>query len=378
MAKKSEKKTIEPERDELAQSIADALNKLNKDGEKVAYFLDGYDESPTEFTDFISTGATMLDLIISNKKHGGIAAGRITEITGLEGSGKSLLAAHILANAQKMGASTVFIDTESAVNVDFFRAVGLDTSKTLWVQADTVEKIFDQITHLIEHIRKRPEYKDKLIAIVVDSVAAASTEREMESDFGKDGYATDKAIIISKGMRKLTNLIAKERIALVFTNQLRFKMNAPSFSDPYTTSGGKGISYHASTRLRLKQVGKIKNAEGKIVGVQVEAETQKNRLGPPHRKTEFEIYFDRGIDDYNSWLKALKEHKLIKQVGAWYAYDDNGTEIKFQSKDFPKFLDEDPVRKEKLYDQICELTIMKYSTEFDPDSVSIEEASEHE
>jgi recombination protein RecA len=380
MAKTDKKVIQEPDRDELAQLIAISLNKMNKDSDQVAFFLDGRESTPTDFTDFISTGATMLDVAISNRPNGGIAVGRITELTGLEGSGKSLIGAQMIANTQKRGGVGVLIDTETAVNAEFFKAVGIDMNKLVYVQLQTVEEIFDAITTIIEEVRKDPKKRDKLVTIVVDSVAAASTKKEMEADFGKDGYATDKAIIISKAMRKITGLLGRERIALVFTNQLRQKMNAMAFSDPWTTSGGKAIAFHASTRLRLSLLGKISNSSGDVIGVKVKANVVKNRLGPPHRTAEFEIYFNRGIDDLGSWLKVLKENKMIKQAGAWYAYVDpiTGEETKFQSKDFQGFLDADPIRKQVLYSEICDSLIMKYQSEFDPEDVSIMAATEDE
>lgn len=373
-----EKKTIdEPNRDELASLIAESLNKMNKDSDQIAFFLDGREETPTDFTDFISTGATILDVAISNRANGGIAVGRITELTGLEGSGKSLLGAQLIANTQARGGVGVLIDTETAVNADFFKAVGIDITKLVYVQLQTVEEIFDAITTIIEKVRTGKD-KNKLVTIVVDSVAAASTKKEMEADFGKDGYATDKAIIISKAMRKITGLLGRERIALVFTNQLRQKMNAMAFSDPWTTSGGKAIAFHASTRLRLATTGKISNSSGDVIGVKVKANVVKNRLGPPHRTAEFEIYFNRGIDDTGAWLSILKENKLVKQAGAWYAYVDptTGEETKFQSKEFTKFLEDNKERKEYLYNQICDSLIMKYQSEFDPDTVNITGASD--
>ena len=377
MAKLEKKVIQEPDRDELAQLIAESLNKMNKDSDQIAYFLDGREATPTDFTDFISTGATILDVAISNRPHGGIAVGRITELTGLEGSGKSLLGAQLIANTQRRGGVGVLIDTETAVNPEFFRAVGIDMNKLVYVHLQTVEEIFDAITTIIEKVRAGKD-KDKLVTIVVDSVAAASTKKEMEADFGKDGYATDKAIIISKAMRKITGLLGRERIALVFTNQLRQKMNAMAFSDPWTTSGGKAIAFHASTRLRLATTGKISNSNGDVIGVKVKASVVKNRLGPPHRTAEFEIYFNRGIDDLGSWLSVMKEHKLVKQAGAWYTYvdEDTGEETKFQSKEFAGFLDANPARKEKLYEQICDTLIMKYQTEFDPEAINITGASD--
>jgi hypothetical protein len=147
-----------------------------------------------------------------------------------------------------------------------------------------------------------------------------------------------------------------------------------------TTSGGKAIAFHASTRLRLSLLGKISNSSGDVIGVKVKANVVKNRLGPPHRTAEFEIYFNRGIDDLGSWLKVLKENKMVKQAGAWYVYVDPVTEVetKFQSKDFQAFLDADPIRKEALYSEICDSLIMKYQSEFDPEDVSIMAATEDE
>jgi len=372
-----EKKTKKPvpsaDRDELAQIIADSLNKLNKDSEQIAYFLDGKEGTPTDFTDFISTGATMLDIAVSNRPYGGIAVGRITELTGLEGSGKSLVGAQLIANTQKRGGVAVLIDTETAVNPEFFKAVGINMNKLVYVHISTVEDIFDAITNIIEKVRTGKD-KEKLVTIIVDSVAAASTKKEMEADFGKDGYATDKAIIISKAMRKITGLLGRERIALVFTNQLRQKMNAPAFSDPWTTSGGKAIAFHASTRIRLSVIGKINDSNKNVVGVKVKAVVVKNRLGPPHRIAEFDIYFDRGIDDYGSWLDVLKNNGLVKQSGAWYTLVDESTgeEIKFQSKDFPKILEEDLPRKEAIYQKICDELIMKYKSEYNPDAMVLD------
>jgi len=370
---KKKKPVPSADRDELAQLIADSLNKANKEGQ-VAFFLDGEEATPTDLTTFISTGNDILDLAISNRPNGGIAVGRITELTGLEASGKSLVGAALIANTQKRGGVAVLIDTENAVNEEFFEAVGIDMKKLVYNQADTVEDIFDNIVNIIEKVRSSNGKNDKLVTIVVDSVAAASTKAELAADFDKDGYATGKAIIISKAMRKITNLLGRQNIALVFTNQLRLKMNAPAFSDPYTTSGGKAIGFHASTRLRLSQVGKLKDGDGNVIGIKSKAQVTKNRLGPPHREVEFNIYFNRGIDNYGSWLEVLKDHEIVKQTGAWYSYMDE----KFQSKDFPNFLNTNSERKKELYDKICEAMVMKYEVDFDPDAVSTEASIDEE
>lgn len=360
-------------RDDLATLIADSLNTSNKD-HKVAFFLDGQESTPTDLETFVSTGAVTLDVSIANRKHGGLPFGRIAEFTGMEGSGKSLLAATVIKNVQDMGGIGVLIDTESAVNRDFFRAIGLDMSKFLYINLDAVEEIFDTVTKIIEKIRKSD--KDKPVVIVVDSLSGASTLREIEADFTKDGYNTDKAQILGKAMRKLTNLIARQKILLIFTNQLRMKMNAMPFADPYTTSGGKAVQFHSSVRLRLALKGKIKNSSGDVIGTSVKVEVKKNRIGPPHRVAEFDIYYDRGIDDYSSWLSVLTDAKVIKKSGGWYSYkDESGEETKFQSKKFPDFLNENLERKEQFYDLICDHLIMRYR-EYDAGLLDFENVSE--
>jgi hypothetical protein len=141
-----------------------------------------------------------------------------------------------------------------------------------------------------------------------------------------------------------------------------------------TTSGGKAIGFHASTRIRLSQIGKLKDSAGNIIGITTKAVVTKNRLGPPYREAEFNIYFNRGIDDYSSWLDVLKENGIIKQSGAWYSYEDQ----KFQSKEFPQFLESNQERKAQLYDKICEALIMKYEKDFDPSSVNKESAEDED
>lgn len=374
----SKKKPIAiPERDELAETIAEGLNKLFSDEGQVAYFLDGSEDTPMDLTEFVSTGATMLDLAVSNRPYGGIAIGRITELTGLEGSGKSLVSAAIIRSIQKKGGIGVYIDTEIATNREFLEAQGVDTKKLVIINLDTIEDIFDAVTNIITKVRESDNKKP--VVIVVDSVAGSTTRREKEADFAKDGYATDKAIIIGKAMRKVTVMLGRQRIALVFTNQLRQKMNAQPFADPWTTSGGKAIAFHASTRIRLAQTGKIKDSDGNVIGVSVKATIVKNRLGPPHREATFDVFFNRGIDDAASWLDIMKDHKLIKQAGAWYTFiDEDGTESKFQGKEFKSFLNEDGERKERIYTKICEAVIMKYQSEVDPDSLQHVEGDEDE
>ena len=352
------------EKDELAGIIADELNKQFKH-QKVAYFLEE-GGNPTDVTGWISTGSTMLDLAIANRPNGGVAVGKITELNGLEGSGKSLIGSHLLASTQKQDGIAVYIDTESAVSQEYLRAIGVDTSKMLYVHLETVEEIFDTIETIVTKIRESD--KDKLVTILVDSLAAASTKVEMDADFDKDGWATAKAIIISKAMRKVTQMIARQKVALVFTNQLRQKLGV-MFGDPWTTSGGKALPFHSSTRVRFKNAGQIKDTNKNTIGIKIKGQVIKNRLGPPMRTVEFPLFFDKGIDDFGSWLTVMKEHKLLKVGGAWYTLQHCDTETgelikeyKFLSKDFEKLMLENQELKDYCYEQICEACILKYDS----------------
>ena len=352
--------------DVLADTLADSLNKKFKDN-KVAYFLDGTDQTPTDIKDFISTGSSMLDLAISNKPDGGIAVGRITEINGLESSGKSLLGAHILAETQKKGGVAVYIDTETSVSQEFMQVIGIDMNKMLYLHLETVEDIFEAIEEIVTKVRESD--KDRLVTILVDSLAAATTKVELEADFDKDGWATAKAIIISKAMRKITQMIGRQKVALVFTNQLRQKLGV-MFGDPWTTSGGKALPFHASTRIRLKNMGQIKDTGKNVLGMKCRAQIVKNRLGPPLRHADYDMYFDRGIDNYGAWLTVLKEHKLVKTGGAWYTLtDQNGKDHKFLSKDWEDLITENDELREYVYEIICDKVILKYKEKLGIDDV---------
>jgi recombination protein RecA len=353
--------------DVLAKSLADSLNKKFKDTNKVAYFLDGSDTTPTDIKEFISTGSSTLDLAISNRPDGGIAVGRITEINGLESSGKSLLGAHILAETQKKDGIAVYIDTETSVSQQFMEVIGIDLNKMLYLHLETVEEIFEAIEEIVTQVRESD--KDRCVTILVDSLAAASTKVEMEADYDKDGWATSKAIIISKAMRKITQMIGKHNVALVFTNQLRQKLGV-MFGDPWTTSGGKALPFHASTRIRLKNLGQIKDTKKNTIGMKCRAQIVKNRLGPPLRHADYSMYFDRGIDNYGGWLTVMKEHKLVKVGGAWYTLvDQNGDEHKFLSKDWEDLITSNDELRQYVYELICDKVILKYKEKLGIDDV---------
>jgi len=362
MAKKSKAEQADELATALGESIREGLNKKFKHTNyKVAYFLDGDTDSPSEVKGWVGSGSSMLDLAIANRPGGGFPVGRITEITGLEASGKSLLAAHALADTQKQGGLAVYIDTENAVSREFLEAIGLDLEKMLYVPLDTIEDIFEAIESIIESVRKSS--KDRLVTIVVDSVMGASTKIEQADDYDKAGWATSKAIILSKGMRKITNLLGRQKVALLFTNQLRSRLGV-AFGDPWTTSGGKAIPFHSSVRLRLKSVGQIKvkkDGVDQTVGIKTRCQVIKNRMGPPLKTIDYDIYFESGIDNFGGWLNVMKQHKLVSTAGAWYTYTKaDGTDVKFLSKDFQGKLEADPELKDEIYKGICDAYILTY------------------
>jgi predicted heme/steroid binding protein len=210
---------------------------------------------------------------------------------------------------------------------------------------------------------------------------ASLPSRPVDADYEKDGWATTKAILMSKAMRKITNIIAKQRVLFLCASQLREKMGV-MFGDKYTTSGGKALGFHASCRVRLKGVGKLKSGSGKteqIIGVQTEAQVIKNRMGPPFKKATFDIYFNSGINDYGSWLAVLKDYGAIKGSGAYYTIvnEDTGEEIRFMSKDWRGMLEEAADFRDYCYRKLCNIYIMKYKDSDlnipDPDDLNVDD-----
>jgi recombination protein RecA len=354
------------ERSELAELVCKALNKSQTDGAKVAFFLDE-EEDPSMVSDWISTGNSLLDLAISNRKNGGLPVGRIVSLEGQESSGKSLVAAHILANTQKMGGYGALIDTENSAAPEFWKAVGVDIRSLGYVQLFTVEEIFSKMEEIIGVARKFDE--KQLVTIVVDSLTQASCETEMESAHGKDGYNTSKAIIVSKACRKITGLIGRQRILVVFTNQLRMNMKAVAFGDQWVVPGGKAMAYTASVRIRLNNVGQLKKGN-RIIGNKCKAVVTKNRMGPPKRNALFEIHYDSGVQNLSSWLDFLKDNNFAKKDGDKYKIKLATDTATFSVPEFVGKINSDQAFKDEVYDIIASQYIMKYR---DPNSQIIED-----
>jgi recombination protein RecA len=396
MAKKVNTDTVES----LAEDLVGTLNtKFNHSLDRVAYFLSDPD-LVSDVKRWIPTGCDMLDLAIANRPNAGFPVGRIIEITGLEASGKSLLAAYALKNTQAQGGLAIYIDTEAATSREYLQAIGVDIDKMVYVPLEALEDIFDTIEATIAKVRTAN--KDVLVTIVVDSIMGATTKKELNAEHGKDGYATEKAIVLSKAMRKITNMIARQNVCLILTNQLRQRMGI-SFGDQYGTSGGKAVAFHSSVRLRLKSLGQIKmkiNGVDQTIGIKTKAIVQKNRLGPPLKSIDYDIYFESGIDNYGSWLTTLKTYKLANSGGYWtislkysspqtsqvrefidqVINPDTGEmktihpEFKFKSKDFGRWMEVNPNLKAWIYEMICDYTIMNYKVnhDFGIDDIEIE------
>lgn len=354
------------ERDDLALLLQKELNKSQKDGSKVSYFLD--EDNPWDIIEWVSTGSTLLDLAISNRPHGGLPVGKMVELSGLEGTGKSLICGHLIAETQKAGGLSVFFDSESAIDKSYWTALGVKINSVNCVPFTTLEELFNKLELCIATFRKAD--KDRLLTIFVDSVAQASVEKEMESEHGVDGYNTGKSIIISKAMRKITNLIARQRILLVFTNQLRYNMNAGPFGDKWITPGGKALPFSCSVRVRLANLGKLTKGD-EVIGIKAQTQVIKNRCGPNYRTAAFEIHYDSGIQDLSSWLKFMKEHGLISGDGRGYEYKRNdGSKLEFNTAEFVNLMNTDLILKEEIYQSICNNYVMKYR---DPDSKIVED-----
>lgn len=355
------------DRDELAQLIVDTANRSQKDGSRVAYFLDEQ-EDPSMVSDWISTGSSMLDLAISNRKNGGLPVGRIAELNGLEGTGKSLLAAHIIADTQRKGGVGVMIDTENAAAPAFWTAVGCDLRNLPYFQLVTVEEIFNKMEELIGIVRKSS--KDRLCTIIVDSLAQASTASEMESEHGAKGYNTQKAIIISMACRKILGLIGKQRILPVFTNQLRMNMATFGHGDKWVVPGGKAMGFAASVRVRLTTTATLKNSKKEVIGNSCKAIVTKNRMGPPKRVAEFDIHYDSGIQDLSSWLTFMKEKGMVSGTSAKYKLKLESGEETFSTQEFVERVNADAEFKDRVYSAICDRQIMAYR---DPNSKIVDD-----
>tara|TARA_A100001515_G_scaffold118120_1_gene100310 strand:- start:7223 stop:8347 length:1125 start_codon:yes stop_codon:yes gene_type:complete len=332
-------------------SIKDKLALINKGaGMEVAYNLTK--ENPTEVTEWIPTGSRWLDSIICRGKLAGIPVGRITEIAGMESSGKSYMAAQVAANAQKQGFSVVYFDSESAIDPSFLENAGCDLSNLIYAQAASVEMVLETIEQLLN------QTDDKYL-FVWDSLAFTPSISDLEGDFNPQSSMAVKPRILSKGLSKLTVPIANSNSVLLVLNQLKtnITMNvAEAMTTPYFTPGGKALAYSYSLRIWLtKRKAKksfIENDAGFRIGSEVKAKLEKSRFGTEGRNCTFQIVWgDKNprILDEESWLEAIKGSEQIRSGGAWYTLvHDDGSEQKFQGSKWLDFLQEEKFRNQIL------------------------------
>ena len=321
----------------LNDILVDSLNKKLGD---VAFIL-GKGDSPPETKEWLSTGSTILDTIISNNidANGGIPVGKLVEISGEAATGKSLLSYMILKDCQDKGGIPVLIDTENAANEDFLRLIGLEfypEGSLVYIQVDSIEAVFKAIEDIIRRIREND--KDKLCCIVWDSVAGTSTDAEIQGDYG-DATVGLAARLIGQGLRKIIRFIGTQRVSLVFLNQIRQKIGV-FFGDDTVTPGGKAIPFFAAVRIRLYSGGKVKAGKD-VLGVGIRPKIVKNRMGPPHREADLKMYFNRGLIDEEGWIDILLKFGKAKKISAQKSQivnEDNGETYEFLNRNFVEWI----------------------------------------
>ena len=262
MARTAKEKRNEESAGDFTSELISSLNKEN--GTRIAYNL-SEDESPTHVKSWVSTGSTLLDYIVSNRRNGGLPVGRIIEIFGPPSIGKSHIATQIARSTQQMGGICVYIDTENATSVENLQALGVDVTKRfVYVDTHCTEEVFDTAEKTI--VKAKAMQKDVPITIIWDSVAASSPKAELLGDYDKETIGL-QARAISKGMRKITGVIGDQSVLFICLNQIRTKIGV-LHGDPMTVPGGMAIPFHATTRLKLGAGQQIQNKNGDIIGMQ--------------------------------------------------------------------------------------------------------------
>ena len=327
------------------------IKQLNREaGDKIAFNL-GDDDAPTNVRRWIQSGSKLLDYAISNKRNGGYPEGRIIEIQGPPSCGKSHLAFEAARATQAMGGVVVYIDTENATSPDNLKDLGINVHKNfVFIQTNCTEEVLKYAEMAI--MKSRSMNKDVPMVIIWDSVAACSPKAELEGQY-EDNSIGLQARVLSKGMRKISNVIANQKVLFLLINQQRMKIGV-MYGDPTTTPGGSAIPYASSVRLRVMSPTPIKAEKDRVIGVTVEVKVIKNKVAKPFRSCELSIIFGKGVVDDEQMFDVLRAHcdakgsvkaggkrLLIEGGGAWKTFsvadDTTGEvlqEVKFNKKDF--------------------------------------------
>ena len=361
--------------------IASVRNIINKKvGRTVAHSLK--DDNPTEVKEWIPTGSRWLDSIICKGKLAGIPVGKISEIAGLESTGKSFLAAQVAASAQKQGIDVVYFDSESAIDPGFLERTGCDLERLMYIQAESVEFVLETMEELLGTGNRW--------LFIWDSLALTPSVSEIEGDFNPNSEVGKKARILSKGMSKLVVPIANANATLLVLNQLKTNITrSPSeaLTTPYMTPGGKTLPYSYSLRIwltgRKARASFVVDENGFRVGSEVKVKLEKSRFGTAGRTCNFKILWgdeDIGVQDEESWFDAIQISERLKQSGAWFTLVKNdGSEEKFQRKTWKAKLEKKDFR-ESVLTIMDEDVIMKFKNRegnaqdfYDSDDPSTEE-----
>jgi len=294
------------------------------------------DEAGNIEIDVIPSGCLTLDVALGI---GGMPRGRIIEIYGPESSGKTTVALHAIAEAQKLGGVAAFVDAEHALDPVYAKKLGVDLDNLYISQPDTGEQALDIVDALVR--------SSAIDIIVIDSVAALTPKAEIEGDMG-DSHVGLQARLMSQALRKLTAIINKSKSCVIFINQLREKVGV-MFGNPETTSGGKALKYAASIRLDVRRMDTLKDADG-AVGNRTKAKVVKNKLAPPFKQAEFDIVFGEGISQEGCIIDMGVQYDVIGKSGAWFSY--NGEKVANGREKMRLFLKENPAISKEIEEKI--------------------------
>jgi recombination protein RecA len=286
----------------------------------------------------ISTGSLGLDIALGI---GGVPRGRVVEIYGPESSGKTTLALHIIAEAQKTGGVAAFVDAEHALDPSYAKKLGVDVDNLIVSQPDTGEQALEITDTLVR--------SNAIDVLVVDSVAALVPRAEIEGEMG-DSHVGLQARLMSQALRKLTGSIARSRCVVIFINQVRMKIGV-MYGNPETTTGGNALKFYASVRLDIRRTGQIKDRDD-IVGNTTRVKVVKNKVAPPFRQVEFDIMYGSGISKTGEILDLGVKAGLVDKSGAWFSYDS--TRIGQGRENAKKFLLENPEISKRIEASIRE------------------------